>query len=588
MNGLLHQSHHAFRRWLALAACLLFLCGEWLVRAQDEPGTIPAPMAPAGIPASRQASDIAVITISGPIDGVTHQSIERRLKAAEAAGADAVVFEIDTPGGLADAALNICALIKQSPIRNTVAWIHPQAYSAGTLIALACREIVMSPGARMGDCAPIVPGLIPLPAAERAKAESPLLAEVVDSARRSGYDERLAMSFIAVDIEIWLVENRETGDRLFVDRAEYRTLFGDEPPDSARVQASGGAPPTDPSKIPLIGRFYEEGEQEPSLTSEERAKLVEMQQELSSQRPAISAEDRDRYVLIETVDDARTLLVVQDQSALRWGLSKRTVADDEELKAFFGATSLTRYNASWSEKFVQKLTTLPVRVVLFLVFIVGLLWEMATPGLGVPGGVALAAALVLFGAPALTGMAQWWDIALILLGLALVAVELFVLPGFGVAGVLGLLCVGVGFIGTFVAPDPGGGFLPTSPDARQGLLNGLGMLILALFSGGVVVWFGLKHHQRVPGLNRLVLVERLGRDTDEPPSSLLAAMAPAEGSEPSPDDVGEAVTPLRPVGRARFGGRTYDVVAGRGVVEPGQAVRVTAASGFQIVVEAVE
>ena len=57
---------------------------------------------------------------------------------------------------------------------NTVAWINPKAYSAGTIIALACREIVVSPNSAFGDAAPISP-FGPIPITERAKIESPLL-----------------------------------------------------------------------------------------------------------------------------------------------------------------------------------------------------------------------------------------------------------------------------------------------------------------------------------------------------------------------------------------------------------------------------
>ena len=64
-------------------------------------------------------------------------------------------------------------------------------------------------------------------------------------------------------------------------------------------------------------------------------------------------------------------------------------------------------------------------------------------------GYALALAL-LVGVPLLTGYAQWWEIIVILIGVALLALELFVLPGFGVAGILGLVCILFGLIMTFV------------------------------------------------------------------------------------------------------------------------------------------
>ncbi|MFW5653791.1 MAG: hypothetical protein ACOC0P_07065, partial [Planctomycetota bacterium] len=90
-------------------------------------------LAPAfrSIPAYRQANRIAVIEIHGPVDGVTTRAIERRIEEAEQIGADAIVFEIDTFGGQGAAALEICQMIKSSPIPLTVAWVNPKAYSAG-------------------------------------------------------------------------------------------------------------------------------------------------------------------------------------------------------------------------------------------------------------------------------------------------------------------------------------------------------------------------------------------------------------------------------------------------------------------------
>ena len=89
---------------------------------------------------------------------------------------------------------------------NTVAWIDPHAFSAGT-VALACREIVIALG-MFGDSAPVSP-LGPIPQTERAKIESPL-TEVVDLPDATA-DERLVQAFVSLGIELWLLENAETG-----------------------------------------------------------------------------------------------------------------------------------------------------------------------------------------------------------------------------------------------------------------------------------------------------------------------------------------------------------------------------------------
>ena len=66
--------------------------------------------------------------------------------------------------------------------------------------------------------------------AERAKIEAPLLADVVDSARRNHYDEALVQAFVSVGLELWLLEHVDDGQKICVGRLEYELLYGEEPP----------------------------------------------------------------------------------------------------------------------------------------------------------------------------------------------------------------------------------------------------------------------------------------------------------------------------------------------------------------------
>lgn len=543
------------------------------------------------IPGGRQSSNVVVITIHGDIDGVTTRSVERRLLAAEAAQADAVVFEIDTFGGQARAALEICEIIRESPIPYTVAWIHPKAYSAGTIIGLACDEIIVSPTATLGDCAPIVPGMS-IPVAERAKIESPLLSEVVDSARRHGYDEKLVQSFIAVDIELWLVQHKATGDLIFIDRDEFYMLFNEDPPETVRTRAAINKGRVLPSRTGAITQPSENEviEEAPGMTPEERAADIESQQVLPTARPDLTAADAGAYELIEVVVDNQTLLVVKGEEAIRWGLAKAAVSNDKELATYFGASSVVRYNQNWSESMVQLLTSMYVRIALILVFAIGLIWEMTSPGMGVPGAMAVGALLLLLGAPALTGLAQWWDIALVLAGIGLVAAEVFILPGFGVSGIAGLICLGLGFVGTFVAPDPGGGLLPTSPEAQEGLLRGMSFLLLSVFTLGVTMYFGAKNLDRLPVIGRLILSHD-GPTTRTAQSSVLGAMGTSSktpAGRPGVGSEGKTITPLRPIGRIEVDGHVYDAESDHGVIESDRPVRVRSSDRFRIVVEEIE
>ncbi len=111
-----------------------------------------APAAPATVPSTRPASTAVVIPIRGQINDQSRDGFFRRLDRAKAMGAQAIIIELDTPGGALGPTFDITRTIRGLDIR-TIAFVNPRAYSAGSMIAVACNQIVMSGGAMIGDCA---------------------------------------------------------------------------------------------------------------------------------------------------------------------------------------------------------------------------------------------------------------------------------------------------------------------------------------------------------------------------------------------------------------------------------------------------
>lgn len=521
------------------------------------------------VPASRQANTVAVLPVVGEIDRITLRSLERRLREASRLGAGAVVLEIDTPGGEMLATLDICHLIRTQAPANTVAWINPKAFSAGTIIALACRDTLVHPEAVFGDAAPIqgipIVGLRQLAPAERAKLEAPLLSEVSGSARKRGLDEKLVQSFIAVTMELWLIEEISTGERMFVDSGEYEIAFGEPPP---RLRQRGEALPQVEAAAVEI---EEAADADPTFLELEDA----------SPRRVLTAADRGRWRLIGQVIGNEELLVVRADEAIGFGLASSMIANDAELEAHFGASSLVRLDETWSEALTRFLVSWPVRLVLIVVLLVCFFIELAAPGFGVFGIAATAALLLLVGAPALAGLAQWWEILLVLLGLGLVAVELFLLPGFGFAGISGVACLFIGLVGTFV----GGGEIGGA--AWQGqLLTGIATTLAAGFAAAVAIWLLSRHLSGIRGFDRLVLSASAGGQAvavRTPPTSRAG-----DPSSPRIGDTGVAASQLRPAGRAEFGDRTFDVSSDGSFIEAGSRVRVVAVREGRIEVESAE
>ncbi len=581
--------------WAALlaAACC------WSARGQQE-----APGA-GSVPAGRAARNVAVITIRGEIDrkGVMAQSVRRRLEAAARDGADAIVFELDTPGGAVPTVLKICESVRSSPVKNTVAWVNPQAYSGGAVIALACREIVVSGNASFGDAMPIVmnplgmlTGMAKAPTDRELlkKVLPPLIAEVTQSARAyntaaGAYlrDEYLVQSIVANDVELWWVRHRETGVRMCIDRAEFEMLFPG--------QSTGG--PTRLASQPSTGKLElpsPESSRQGIPVPAGSAKLAIASPEVSviapSLRPRIAPEDAGRWELIDKVKDASLPAVFKAEDMEHYGLANndievgeggsrlRPIDSDADLKAHFGAMHVQRYEPTWSEGLVDLLTNIVVQALLVVVFLLAVFVQMLNPG-SLTAGIATAVALGLLIAPGmLIGMASWWEVLAILAGMLLIGLEIFVIPGFGVPGVAGLILLLAGLVGLFV--PAGTGPFPDTPEGRNDLLRGGVAMLMSLGTAGVAMYFIAKHFGSIPLLGRLVLSAPGGDESD-----MLVAM----DESPAVARVGQngrAVTPMRPAGRVELGDAVIDAVAEFGFIEAGTLVRVVQVDGMRIAVEA--
>lgn len=520
---------------------------------------------PQAVPAHRQASTVAVLPVHGEIDEVTARSLERRVAEATSQGANAIVIELNTPGGDAYATLQLCHLIKTQFPANTVAWVHPNAYSAGAIIALACREIVMSDGSAMGDAAPIqaLPGmgLTPLPATERAKLEAPIISEVVDSARRRGYDEALVRSFVRIGSELWLLRNRDTGRRAIVDREEYRAVFGEEPPTQAATRVPEWAALED-SEIeplsPLVGGLADRD--------------VLASPDTPAPRERLTIADRAAWDLVGQVAFPDQLLVVRTSEAQALSLSQATISDDRALQTWMGATSLARYTETWSEHAVRFLTSWPVRIVLVIVLIVGFALEAMVPGGFAFGAAATIALLLLIGAPALIGMAQWWELIAVLLGLALVALDIVILPVGGWIALLGGALVLAGLVSSFVTRDI------SSAEGQSQLLAGIGVTLAGLFGSAAAIW-ALWKYLPESRLARVATLQEAATTTSGSAISRSATQLPAIGTRLT------AVTDLRPSGKVQWESKPIDARTRGEYVHAGSTVRVVRCHAGEVEVE---
>ena len=507
------------------------------------------------LPPGRAAETVAVLPLRGEIDAIAVEGLAERARRATVAGADAVVIALDTPGGEMLSTLDLCRRIKGSFPANTVAWVRPQAFSAGVITALACREIVVTPDAVLGDAAPIaisaLAGLQTLPPAERAKLEAPLLSEVTDSARRRGHDERLCRAFISAPLELWLLEDAALGTRYLVDAEEYRSVFGEEPPRADAPAAVGTGP--------AVQAWITDALRRPAATGDDDAS-----QRFATGRAALTESDRARLRLVSRIDGADEILTLRAAEAIAFGLAQAEIGDEAALRAFFGASRSFVLEPRWSEGLARFLTSGWMRALLVLVLVACFAGEMLAPGVGAFSAGGLVAAALLVGGSLLAGLADWWPPVAILAGLALVAVEVLLLPGSLAAGIAGVLSFAIGTVGLFVVSD-------RSIDSSGAVLQGLGTLVGSLATAGVVAWWLSRARG---GLASLAVhgVELAG----QPGTAVLPG-----------DIVGReaiAVTDLRPAGSIEIDG---SIVSARapGWIARGARVRVTACTTGEALVE---
>ena len=415
---------------------------------------------------------VFVAPIEGVIDLGLAPFVQRVLDEATAAGAKAVILEINTFGGRVDAAVLIRDALLNSKVL-TVAFINKRAISAGALISLASEKIAMADGGTIGAATPVQIGLPGSPAQPvEEKTVSYMRKEFRATAEQRNRPPLIAEAMVDADVEV---------------------------PDLVK-------------KSKLL-----------TLTTKE----------------ALQADIADFQA-----------------NSLEAVLQSVNLADAE-----------IRYaSETWAESLVRFLTHPVVSSLLMTVGILGIMLEMRMPGFGVPGALGLISLALFFWGHGLVQLAGLEEFLLVGLGLILVGLEIFVIPGFGIAGILGIMALmgglGLSLIGTGATWDF--------------MLSALGQVALSILVAIIAALIVLRYFPRLPFGRRLILETNLQAQ---------------EGYESSPPEdhrwlgkQGIAVSDLHPSGIARFDRERVDVVSDGTFIDAGQPLEVVRIDGNRVVV----
>lgn len=412
-----------------------------------------------------ETSTVFVIPIEAEVERGLQSFIERGIEEAEDADADAIIFEINTPGGFVRAADGIARSIEKTDL-ETIAFINRDALSAGAFLALNSDEIYMHPKGRIGA------------------------AQVIDQAGNAA--EAKANSAWLSSMETAAESSKQRRD------PKYALAMADASMDLPELQAGKG-------------------------------KLL-----------TLSASEAEKVNYSEgTVSSIDELL---------------------ELKNFENPTIVT-VDETFSETLARFLTNPIVVPILLSIAFLGLILEMFTPGVGVPGIIGFTSLMLFFYGHLVAGLAGYEAIVLLVIGFGLLATEFFV-PG-GIIGFLGLAAI----FGSILLA--GGDFQTTAVAILIALIVATaGMVILLKFFG-----------KRLHLFDRIIL-----NDATDTESGYVSNVNRTEL-------VGQTaltMTALRPSGTIKLNDERIDAVSEGRFVDPGKQVKIIKVEGSRIVVREID
>ena len=421
------------------------------------------------LPPDLAGGSVYVVPVQGMIDNALARYIDRAVTEAEDSGAALVVFDMDTFGGLVDAADEIRKRILDAG-PPTVAFINKNAASAGALISYACDYIVMAPGSSIGA------------------------ATVVEG------------------------------------------VGGEAAPDKYQSYMRG---------------------------------LMRATAEANDRDPRIAEAMVDETIEVEGISEAGKVLTLSTSEALKFLVADLSADDLSGLFDSFEVAdrAVVNHEASRVEKVLRFFASPIVQSILMLMMLGGLYFELQTPGVGFAGAMAALGAAMFFAPHYMMGLVESWEIIVFLLGVGLLLVEIFVIPGFGVAGVSGVLLIFGSLLSALV------GNVGLDFPSGEALTSAITTLAITsvLF---VVMLFSLARYLPKSG--------RFGQLVLAPELSASEGYTSAESHFELVGRVGIAITPLRPSGMAEFDGERIDVTSVSDYIEAGSTIVVKRVTGGRV------
>jgi membrane-bound serine protease (ClpP class) len=282
----------------------------------------------------------------------------------------------------------------------------------------------------------------------------------------------------------------------------------------------------------------------------------------------------DSAVEIKGLTQAGKLLTLDTAGALKWKVADAKANSIDEVLALLalGSAKQERVTLNWAEELARIFTHPILSSILMSVGVLGILIELYHPGFGLPGIVGISCLIIFFAGHLVVNLAGWEEVMLFVLGVGLLAVELFVTPGFGVMGAAGILSILISLVLSLSS-------LPVDISFSTGvLINSVLRVVLSIGIAIVLFFVAFAFLPRVKFKTPLILEAAIQATAAGGREGEAVAQIVSSG------ETGVAESFLRPAGIARFGERRVDVVSEGDFIEKGAEICIVRVSGNRVVV----
>jgi membrane-bound serine protease (ClpP class) len=298
--------------------------------------------------------------------------------------------------------------------------------------------------------------------------------------------------------------------------------------------------------------------------------------EANGRDPKIAEAMVDQDIYIEGIIDSGKVLTFTASEAMKHGFCDSIVESVPEAIKAAGLSeySLIGYNETFIDKIIGFLVNPVVSGLLIMIIAAGIYYEMQSPGIGFPLFASIVAAVLYFAPLYLEGMAAHWEVLVFIAGIILLVVELFVIPGFGVAGAAGIALIITGLTFSLIKND---GF-DFSGVETGGVARSFMTVIVSMILSIVISFIFGKQLMKTSAFKRLILADA------QPSASGYVSVPDAAMLSDLTGKRGTAATILRPSGKVEIGGELYDAVSDIGYIEKGDEVEVVKHESAQVFV----